>query len=222
MENIKTSVDLIPKVAENLKRNNMQPFVVEKKEEILPLLKTLLPDGASVGVGGSVTLDELGVIPFLREGNYNFFDRYAEGLTRPETVEVMRNALLADAFLTSSNAVTEKGELYNVDGNGNRVAALCFGPKEVIVIVGANKIVKDLKAAEERVKTIAAPKNCTRLGIETPCFKNGECASMKMEVREMCDGCFGDGRICCTYVLSGYQRVKDRIKVILCKENLGY
>jgi hypothetical protein len=214
--------NLITKVAENLKRNNMVPYIVETKGEILPLLKTILPDGASVGVGGSVTLDEIGVVPFLREGNYAFFDRYAEGLSRPETVEVMRNALLADTFITSSNAVTEKGELYNVDGNGNRVAALCFGPKEVIVIVGANKIVKDLKAAEERVKTIAAPKNCQRLGLDSPCSKLGQCASMKMENREMCDGCFVDSRICSTYVLSGYQRVKDRIKVIICKENMGY
>ena len=214
--------NLITKVAENLKRNNMVPYIVETKEEILPLLKTILPDGASVGVGGSVTLDEIGVVPFLREGNYAFFDRYAEGLSRPETVEVMRNALLADTFITSSNAVTEKGELYNVDGNGNRVAALCFGPKDVIVIVGANKIVKDLKAAEERVKTIAAPKNCQRLGLDSPCSKLGQCASMKMENREMCDGCFVDSRICSTYVLSGYQRVKDRIKVIICKENMGY
>ena len=215
-------MDLINKVAENLAKNNMEAFVVETKDEILPLLNNLLPDGASVGVGGSVTLNEIGVIPFLREGNYEFFDRYAEGLSRPDAVEVMRQALLADAFITSSNAVTEKGELYNVDGNGNRVAALCFGPKKVIVIVGANKIVKDLKAAEERVKKIAAPKNCTRLGLETPCYKMGECVSMKIQNREMCDGCAIDGRICSTYVLSGFQRNKDRIKVILCKENLGY
>ncbi len=214
--------NLISKVAENLTKNNMQAFVVDTKDEILPLLKTLLPSGASVGVGGSVTLDEIGVIPFLREGDYAFFDRYAEGLTRPEAVEIMRKALLADAFITSSNAITEKGELYNVDGNGNRVAALCFGPKEVIVIAGANKIVKDLKAAEERVKTIAAPKNCARLGLDSPCFKNGECASIGFKNREMCDGCRTDSRICSTYVLSGYQRNKNRIKVILCKENLGY
>ena len=214
--------NLITKVSENLKRNNMVPYIVETKDEILPLLKTLLPEGASVGVGGSVTLNEIDAINFLREGNYKFFDRHAEGLTRPEAVEIMRQSLLADAFITSSNAVTEKGELYNVDGNGNRVAALCFGPTEVIVIVGANKIVKDLKAAEERVKTIAAPKNCERLSINSPCSKTGECASMKMENREMCDGCKIDERICSTYVLSGYQRIKDRIKVIICKENMGY
>lgn len=214
--------NLIKKVAENLNKNNMEAFVAQTKDDVLPLLKTLLEKGASVGVGGSVTLNELGVIDFLREGGYSFFDRYAEGLSRSEAVEVMRQSLLADFFITSSNAVTEKGELYNVDGNGNRVAALCFGPKKVIVVVGVNKIVKDLTAAEQRVKTVAAPLNCKRLGVETPCFKNGECVSMQLENRETCDGCFVEGRICSTYVLSGYQRVSDRIKVIICKENLGY
>ena len=212
----------IKKTVENLRRNNMVPYVVEKGSDGLPLLKTLLPEGASVGVGGSETLTKLGVISFLREGNYKFFDRYAKGLTRPEAVEVMRQSLLADVFLTSSNAVTEKGELYNVDGNGNRVAALCFGPKEVLVIVGANKIVKDIKAAEERVKKIAAPKNCQRLALPSPCSKTGECVSLSLENRELCDGCATESRICSSYVISGYQRNKDRIKVIICKESMGY
>lgn len=212
----------IKKTVENLRRNNMVPYVVEKGSDVLPLLKTLLPEGASVGVGGSETLTKLGVISFLREGNYKFFDRYAKGLTRPEAVEVMRQSLLADVFLTSSNAVTEKGELYNVDGNGNRVAALCFGPKEVLVIVGANKIVKDIKAAEERVKKIAAPKNCQRLALPSPCSKTGECVSLSLENRELCDGCATESRICSSYVISGYQRNKDRIKVIICKESMGY
>ena len=200
----------------------MVPYVVEKGSDVLPLLKTLLPEGVTVGVGGSETLTKLGVISFLREGNYKFFDRYAKGLTRPEAVEVMRQSLLADVFLTSSNAVTEKGELYNVDGNGNRVAALCFGPKEVLVIVGANKIVKDIKAAEERVKKIAAPKNCQRLALPSPCSKTGECVSLSLENRELCDGCATESRICSSYVISGYQRNKDRIKVIICKESMGY
>lgn len=212
----------IKKTVENLRRNNMVPYVVEKGSDVLPLLKTLLPEGVTVGVGGSETLTKLGVISFLREGNYKFFDRYAKGLTRPEAVEVMRQSLLADVFLTSSNAVTEKGELYNVDGNGNRVAALCFGPKEVLVIVGANKIVKDIKAAEERVKKIAAPKNCQRLALPSPCSKTGECASLSLENRELCDGCATESRICSSYVISGYQRNKDRIKVIICKESMGY
>ena len=212
----------IKKTVENLRRNNMVSYVVEKGSDVLPLLKTLLPEGVTVGVGGSETLTKLGVISFLREGNYKFFDRYAKGLTRPEAVEVMRQSLLADVFLTSSNAVTEKGELYNVDGNGNRVAALCFGPKEVLVIVGANKIVKDIKAAEERVKKIAAPKNCQRLALPSPCSKTGECVSLSLENRELCDGCATESRICSSYVISGYQRNKDRIKVIICKESMGY
>ena len=212
----------IKKTVENLRRNNMVPYVVEKGSDVLPLLKTLLPEGVTVGVGGSETLTKLGVISFLREGNYKFFARYAKGLTRPEAVEVMRQSLLADVFLTSSNAVTEKGELYNVDGNGNRVAALCFGPKEVLVIVGANKIVKDIKAAEERVKKIAAPKNCQRLALPSPCSKTGECVSLSLENRELCDGCATESRICSSYVISGYQRNKDRIKVIICKESMGY
>ena len=214
--------NIIKKTVDNLRRNNMVPYVVEKGSDVLPLLKTLLPEGVTVGVGGSETLTKLGVISFLREGNYKFFDRYAKGLTRPETVEVMRQSLLADVFLTSSNAVTEKGELYNVDGNGNRVAALCFGPKEVLVIVGANKIVKDIKAAEERVKKIAAPKNCQRLALPSPCSKTGECVSLSLENRELCDGCATESRICSSYVISGYQRNKDRIKVIICKESMGY
>ena len=214
--------NIIKKTVENLRRNNMVPYVVEKGSDVLPLLKTLLPEGASVGVGGSETLTKLGVISFLREENYKFFDRYAKGLTRPEAVEVMRQSLIADVFLTSSNAVTEKGELYNVDGNGNRVAALCFGPKEVLVIVGANKIVKDIKAAEERVKKIAAPKNCQRLALPSPCSKTGECVSLSLENRELCDGCATESRICSSYVISGYQRNKDRIKVIICKESMGY
>ncbi len=212
----------ILKTAENLRANNMEAYIVDSKAEVLPLLKTLIPKGAGVGVGGSVTLNTIGVIPFLRNGDYNFFDRYKEGLSREQAVEIMRGALTANTFITSSNAVTEKGSLYNVDGNGNRVAALCFGPENVIVIVGQNKIVKDLREAEIRVKALAAPKNCERLGINTPCLKTGSCVSLKNEDRELCDGCKNKGSICCSYVVTGYQRTAGRIKVIIVKENLGY
>ncbi len=212
----------ILKTAENLRANNMEPFILESRDEVLPLLKSLIAKGATVGVGGSVTLDEIGVIPFLREGDYSFFDRYAQGLSREQAEEIMGRALTADTFITSSNALTEGGALYNVDGNGNRVAALCFGPKNVIVIVGVNKIVKDIAEAEERVKSLAAPKNCRRLGIESPCFKSGQCVSLSFKDRELTDGCTGQGRICCSYLVTGYQRSKGRIKVIIVKDNLGY
>ena len=111
----------------------------------------------------------------------------------------------------SSNAVTEEGELYNVDGNSNRVAALAYGPDSVIVVAGCNKIVPDIAAAVERVKKIAAPVNATRLHCSTPCAKTGECMN-----------CHSDGRICCNYLVSAQQRHQDRIKVILVGEELGY
>ena len=215
--------NLINKVAENLTKNNMEAFVVDKKDEILPLLKTLMPSGASVGVGGSATLDELGVIPFLREGDYAFFDRYAEGLTRPEAVEVMRQSLLADVFLTSSNAVTEKGELYNVDGRSNRVAPLLFGPDSVVVVAGINKIVANIDEAVHRHKTVAAPANSARLRCNNPCVRTGKCVSlMRQTDEEMCAGCASEDRICANYVISARQREAGRIKVILVGETLGF
>ena len=212
----------IKKTLENLEKNNMQSYYVETKEEIIPLLKTLIDKGSTIGVGGSETLNQIGALDFIRNGDYKFFDRYEKGLSPEQVSEVMVKALSADVFLSSSNAVTENGELYNVDGRGNRVAAFCFGPKSVIVIVGANKIVPNIAAAAERVKKFAAPKNTVRLSCKTPCAKTGECISLRADNPEMCDGCLSDERICVSYLVSGRQRIKNRIKVIVCKENLGY
>lgn len=199
------------KTAEALKRNNMSAYIAETKEEAVKLLCELLPTGASVGVGGSATLNELGVIDLVRNDSYNFLDRYDASLSREQAMDVMRKALLADVFISSTNAVTENGELYNVDGNGNRVAAMIFGPASVVIIAGYNKIVADLDEAERRVKSIAAPANCVRLGIDNPCTVNGFCMN-----------CHTDGRICADTVVMGMQRTKGRIKVILVGEELGY
>ena len=122
----------------------------------------------------------------------------------------------------SSNALTLKGELYNVDGNSNRVAALLYGPESVIVVCGVNKIVENIDEAVKRVKTIAAPKNTVRLHTGSYCENRGECMSLENEGSFMCDGCKGAGRICCNYVVSAQQRHKDRIKVVIVDENLGY
>ena len=132
--------------------------------------------------------------------------------------EVFRRAFFADYYVCSSNAVTETGELYNVDGKGNRVACLCYGPTNVIVIVGRNKIVHSLDDAVRRVKTIAAPANVRRVGVDTYCQSKGICNGI--------DGCMTDGcrgeRICSSFVVSGFQRVRGRINVILVNEELGY
>lgn len=211
----------IERTMKALERNNFKPYYCETKGEALTLLETLIPKGATVSHGGSVTLDEIGARELIGNGSYNYLDR-SKCATREEQQQLYRDTFSADVFLTSSNAVTENGELYNVDGNANRVSAIAFGPKSVISIVGVNKLVKDLDAAIRRVKTIAAPKNAVRIGLDTYCAKKGQCASLSMECPQMADGCHSPARICCSYLVSGQQREKDRIKVILVNEELGY
>jgi L-lactate utilization protein LutB len=212
----------IAKTMKNLEKNNMKAFYVETRAEVVSKVAELMNEGETVNVGGSMSLFECGVIDHLRSGRYDFQDRYKEGLTRPEIEEIYRKAFYADTYITSTNAVTENGELYNVDGNSNRVAAICYGPKSVIIVVGYNKIVEDIDAAISRVKRTAAPANCVRLSCDTYCSKKGECMSLQSADSEMPSGCNSPARICCSYVVSAYQRVKDRIKVIIVGEDLGY
>ena len=199
------------RTAEALRKNNMFCECADSKEEALEIISELVDEDTTVAVGGSMTLFETGVIDMLREGSYNFLDRYNTNLTREEVQEIFVKSFSADVYLTSTNAVTEKGELYNVDGTGNRVAAMIYGPKSVIVVAGYNKIVKDIEAASQRVEEIAAPANCVRLGMNTPCTVAGKCCH-----------CSSENKICVDTVIMGRQRIKDRIKVILVGEELGY
>lgn len=201
----------VRKTMENLEKNNMTAFYVESKDQVTAKVAELLNDGDTIGCGGSMTLFECGVIDHLRSGRYNFLDRYIDGLSQEQLSDIYHQSFSADAYLTSANAITENGELYNVDGNGNRVAAMIYGPKSVIVVAGINKLVKNADEAVERVRQIAAPANATRLQSNTPCIKTG-----------ICTQCRSDGRICCSYTLFGQQRVKGRIKVLLVGESLGY
>lgn len=214
-------VKRIEKTIENLKRNNMLGFYCETKEEALKKVLEFIAEGDTVTNGGSETLKQVGVIDAVRNGNFNYVDR---GLaqSKEEAEELMREAYFADVYLTSSNAVTEFGELYNVDGNSNRVSAILYGPKSVIVVCGYNKIVKNFDEAVYRVKTKAAPPNTKRLSTGAYCEHAGECLSLGADSSFMCDGCRGDGRICCNYVVCAQQRHKDRIKVIIVGEELGY
>ena len=205
----------------NLKRNKMEAYYVDTKEDAQKLVRTLISKGDTLSCGGSVTLKQTGIYDIISSSDYNFLDRSA--CETPEQVEeVYRKTFCADAFFTSANAVTENGELYNVDGNSNRVAAILYGPKSVICVCGVNKLVKNIGEAITRVKTKAAPPNTVRLGIETPCAKTGECVSLKKDDPEMCEGCHGDGRICCNYVVCAQQRHVNRIKVIIIGEEYGY
>ncbi|MBD5129939.1 MAG: lactate utilization protein [Ruminococcaceae bacterium] len=199
----------IQKVMDNLSKNRMKPYFAENREELYRIIGELVKNDKLITSGGSMTLKDSGVIDFLLK-NPAYLDRSA-GKTPEEVEEIMRKAFISDTFLASSNAITEDGELYNVDGKGNRVSAMIYGPKQVIIVAGVNKIVGNLTEAKERVEKIAAPKNTVRLSCETPCAKTGECMH-----------CRSDARICCAYVTLAQQRVPDRIKVILVNEELGY
>ena len=216
-------INRIEKTLKNLEANGMEVYFVRDKKDALKKVTELIPEGSIVAVGGSETLSQLGVLEQMRNGKYNLLDRYQQGLTAEEVGDIFRKSFLADYYISSSNAITENGELYNVDGNGNRISAISFGPKNVIIIAGINKIVPDLTAAVLRVKTIAAPKNCIRLGIDSYCSKVGHCASIDRGEGEIIGaGCEGDGRICCSSLVSGKSRSKNRIKVILVNDTLGY
>lgn len=210
----------IEKVRMNLEKNGIKTFLAESKSDVIPIIKTLVKKGESVSNGGSMTLEECGVIALLKNGDYDFIDR--SGLEG----EALRNAYIrafgCDTYFCSSNAVTENGELYNVDGNSNRVACIVFGPRQVIMVVGVNKIVKDINEAINRVKTIAAPANTKRLACKTPCRETGKCISLNNQNSLPCDGCLSSQRVCCNYVISARQRHKDRIKLIIVNEKLGY
>ena len=216
------NMEKINSTMEALRKNNMQAYYVENSAKAKELVQSLMEKGSTVTHGGSMTLKQTGINELLKSGDYNYLDRSAEGLTREQVEEIYRKSFFADTYLTSANAVTEKGELYNVDGNSIRVAAILYGPKSVIVVVGVNKIVPDIRAAVERVKKVAAPKNTVRLSCKTPCAATGECISLKQPDSVACDGCKSEGRVCCNYVVSAQQRKKDRIKVIIVGEELGY
>lgn len=200
-----------------LQANRMDACWVRTKAEALRRVQELIPAGATAASGGSMTLSECGITDWLRTGHCKYLDR--DAVPKEEVPAIFRAAFSADVYLMSSNAVTESGELYNVDGNGNRVAALIYGPESVIVVAGANKLVPDIPAAVRRVKSLAAPVNAARLKQDNPCVKCGTCAGLR---GDLAAGCKSEQRICCSYVVSGYQRFPGRIKVILVAETLGY
>ena len=207
----KVMMHKVNRVLDNLKRNNMNGYYVETLDELKALVTTLVPPKSSIAVGGSQTLTETGMLQWIRENDFQFYDRYAPGLSADDLKQIHRKAFTVDAYFCSSNAITENGELYNVDGSGNRVAAMIYGPDRVIVIAGINKIVKDIDDAIRRNREIAAPTNCVRLNMSTPCAVTGSCADCKTPAR-----------ICCAYSTIGFQRNKDRMHVILVDGYFGY
>ncbi len=201
----------INRTIEALQKNRMNGYLVNSREELINKIMELTKEGDTVSCGGSMSLFETGVIEHLRSGRYNFLDRYTEGLSQDEIDEIYRSAFSADVYFAGTNAVTENGELYNVDGRGNRIAAMLYGPHKVILIVGENKIVKNLEEAIIRNERVCAPVNCKRLDKATPCVKAGYCMN-----------CSSPERICNEYIVIKKQMDKDRIHVIFMNESLGY
>lgn len=213
MENLKMHHNklVIDRTIKALEKNNMKGYYAVDKKAYFDLLSTLIDDKSIVSLGGSITLFETGTIDWLRKRNIIFLDRYKKGLCEDDIRKIYVQSFDADVYLTSSNAVTETGNLYNVDGRGNRVAAMIYGPKRVVVIIGSNKIVRDDSEAIIRNKRLAAPMNAMRLNRKTPCVSTGYCID-----------CNAPDRICSAYVFLKKQMQQDRIHVIILNEALGY
>lgn len=213
----------ISKVIKSLESNNIKTVFAETKAEVCEIVRDMLFKGAVITAGGSMSLKESGVWEIINSSEYDFRDRTKQGISDEERTEAHKAAVGCDFFFCSSNAVTENGELVNVDGNANRVASIAFGPKRVVMVVGVNKIVKDIDEGLLRVKKIAAPKNAVRLNTGTPCQKLGHCVALeKSDCPAFTEGCKSPNRMCIEYLVSGFQKQKDRITVILCGETLGY
>lgn len=213
--------ETVDRTMKALRANGYAVTHLDKREEVRAYLESVMKEGSSCAVGGSVSLDDCDVLSLLRCGSYEFYDRYEEGV---DVEEVFRKSFSADYYLASANAITEKGELMFIDGRGNRVAAITYGPKKVFLIVSVNKICSNLKEAWLRCKTIACPKNAKRLNRDTFCAGNGRCINTEFYDDDLLNrGVRGCKNTICSYTaIMSRQMVKDRIEVILVDEECGY
>ncbi|MDY5845008.1 MAG: lactate utilization protein [Bariatricus sp.] len=200
---------LAEQVIKALESRNMEAYYAENKEEALAKALELMPEGSSVAWGGSMSIKEIGLTQAVHDGNYVVYDR-DQATTPEEKTEITKKAFFSDYFLASTNAISEDGILVNIDGISNRVAAIAFGPKNVIMIVGMNKVVRSEEDAMARAKHIAAPINAQRFG-KTPCTVTGKCSE-----------CKSPGCICCQTMITRFSLAPKRIKVILVNEELGF
>lgn len=199
------------RVVEALQKNEFNARYVATLDEAAKFIMEQVSSGMKVGFGGSMTIKGMGIQDKVQAAGGKVLDHGTPGLTREEVVAVAREELLSDLYLCSSNAVTLDGRLVNIDGMGNRVSALSFGPKKVIVVMGINKVCKDEAAAFERLETIASPMNNKRLDIPNPCTKTGVCMD-----------CQGPTRICRVYSVLRKKPAAADMTVVIVGENGGY
>jgi L-lactate utilization protein LutB len=193
-----------------LKKNNFEALFVSDSKTAFEEVMKRIPDGATVGVGGSVTLTQIGLLDALGKRNIQLISPAQQAKNMDERMDLFRKSFSSDFFLSSTNAITEDGKLFNVDATGNRVGAMFIGPKKTIIVSGVNKIVKDIETAEKRVKEWTAPQNAKRLGRKTPCVETGVCAD-----------CSSPDRICNIYVTLAKRPSRTEVVVILVGEKLG-
>ena len=193
-----------------LGKNNFNARYVPGAREAVDEIFAMIPDNSTVGVGGSVTLSQIGFYEEAEKHPIRLLNPSLKDMSMEEFIQVRREILLADVFLSSSNAVTEDGKLYNIDATGNRTGAMMFGPRKVILVCGANKIVKDLEEAEKRVRQWVAPMNARRLGMKTPCAETGVCAD-----------CSSPQRICNIYTVLAKKPLRTDLTVLIVGEHLG-
>ncbi len=198
------------RVIKELEKRNFEAYYCNTKEEAKQKALSLIEKDSTISWGGSETLKEIGLINELRTGEFSLIDR-EQAQTPDEITKAYHDALNCDYYLMSTNAMSYCGKLVNMDGRGNRIAALIFGPKNVIVIAGINKLEKDEESAIRRVRRLAAPINSIRIGVKTPCVKTG-----------ICHDCLAEECICCHLLVTRMSREKGRIKVILVGEELGF
>jgi L-lactate utilization protein LutB len=166
----------IERALEAFRKNGFRAEFVKDREEARKRLLELIPEKAKVGIPGTKTVRQTGIVEELKKRGQELFDHWEEGLKPDEVLQCRRSQLQSDVLLVSANALTESGELMNSDGVGNRVASMIFGPGQVIVVAGINKLVKDLDAAEDRIRNIAAPRRAAELNLKPPCVETGKCS----------------------------------------------
>lgn len=199
------------KIVEKLKAHDFEALYVKTKEEAVKEIWKYIISDMKIGVGGSVTIRELGILDELRARGNVIYDHWIPGLSKEESLRFRKSQMTSDLFLSSVNAVTLNGELVNIDGVGNRVNSINFGPGKVILVVGYNKIVEDVQEAIKRIKNVAAPINARRLSIDVPCAKVGKCVD-----------CNSPNRICRVVMIHERRPFLTDMLIILVGEELGY
>lgn len=204
----------VDSLIKNWQKRNILGFYCDDKEQAADRILEIIPVSRSIGISGSVTLDQLGIVKRLESRGNKVFNQYKTGITREESLEIRRQGTLADYYLASPNAISEKGELVFFSGYGNRTTGVSYA-KNVIIVSGINKIAANLEEAIKRVREYATPLNCKRLNWNSPCFKDGICR------KEIC--LFPEyKRMCCQVLIIEAEVTPDRLKVILVGENLGF